>query len=466
MITWNHYKTWLEEKLIQAPSEGLPPQPDEIVYDTRAKSLAAQWFLPLVGESFDGHDYIESALEKGAQGAFCSKAKLSKVPIHLHPQMIVVEETLSALQAIAKGWRLTLKGLKLICLTGSVGKTTTKQLLGSILKEAGETLPFQNNLNNEIGVPQQLLKLKESTQYGVLELGARKIGDIDLLTRLCCPNYSLVLNVGSSHLGVFGSKEAIYKTKLELLASSPAGCELITYHDDPVLYQRACQISQKVKTFGKSPEAHGMIKEISSEEGEKQKLILELEKKPLKLTIQKGHSSLPVNIAAACLVAHLAGVSHFAISAGLQNYQGLPGRFQVHRKKEMTIVDDAYNSSFESVKAGLQSLTELFPEEKRVLVLGDMLELGSDSEKIHRAVGDLCVKVKPSLLITVGSHSLWTAEEASKKGLPKNLIRSFSSIETLLKEKIPFHKHGQVLYIKGSNRLQLNKLLKSEAFLS
>ena len=259
-ITWHHYNNWLKKHLCNPLPEHLPtPQPSDIAIDTRSSSPRS-WFLPLQGNNVNGHEFITQALkEKKILGAFCEKQHFYNIPAPYNKNLIQVKNTIQALQAIAQGWRNELSNIKLFAITGSVGKTTSKNMLYHILSQAQQTTSSPYNFNNEIGVPLSLLSMTSKDKYGVLEFGARRPGDITLLNNIARPNYVACLNVGSAHLDTFGGKEQIYNSKLEIIASAPKQSSCVVLYDDEKLYRKALALNKKIYTFGTNKKANILL---------------------------------------------------------------------------------------------------------------------------------------------------------------------------------------------------------------
>lgn len=460
MINWNTYRLWLGSEWVSAPNSlGLAPVIDSFSTDSRS-IRKGDWFVPISGANYDGHDFIDEVMRKGAAGFFYARAKSSELSLNQRSLGLEVNDPLTALQRIARGWRLELNNLKLLAMTGSSGKTTTKEMLGSIIKSAGCALTTEGSFNNEIGVPKTLLMLKPEHRYAAVEMGARHRGNISFLCQIANPNVVGLLNVGSAHLGEFGSQENLLRTKLEIFMDSPRSATLVANADDEKILAGGKATGKALISFGRSPQADvsllseqwlpsgGMRIELGSPLGK------------LQTTIKTAHAVYGINAAAATAMAIAAGVSVPSIISGLEAFSGIKGRYQVHKLKSLTLVDDTYNANPDSMKSGLETIGRSYKSNRIVLVLGDMLELGPEAESLHRKIGHLAASLAhPSRLITIGKLGEIIAEGAMQSDFLEKNIEKYPSVDALLEAGLDFASLGDVVYAKASNGLKLSKLV-------
>lgn len=481
MTTWDLYLDWFKELLLNKSEVALHPyacpQPNQFCLDSR-QIQSGEWFIPLQGDRFDGHDYIQSAIDRGASGFLyhCEPHKVSK-QLAMVPG-IRVGNTLSALQYLAKGWRNHLNNLKVIALTGSVGKTTVKEMLGHILSEVGETLPFSSNFNNEIGVPKLLLSLTKNHRFAIMELGARRQGDIAFLVDIVNPDLVICLNVGSSHMEIFGSQEKIYQAKLEIFSHSRKDAIRIAPISDKIILDFAKKDSNQVFTFGFSDTADVHINSVLTRydggmdislriHGGRSRVDSDLQQRTNSkgisidhISLNSAHEAYPINVSCACATAVALGIPLKLMQIGLSKFQGVKGRYKIYQNSGLSIIDDTYNASPESMKMGLHTLAHSYSSQKKVVVLGDMLELGTITNEAHDKLGEICAEfVKPEFLITVGQHTERTQKAAIKFGFPENKALHFDNISSLIQKKLDFKNMGNVLYAKGSRGIGLNLLI-------
>lgn len=461
MITWNNVRDWLGGRLKQPelPFALAAPQPEQLSTDSRT-IRPGDWFVALAGESFDGHAFVKDVLARGATGYFYDVQRQGLLPQETLARGIAVRDTLEAMQAIASGWRRTLKGLRLIALTGSTGKTTCKEMLGCILKAAGPAYATQASFNNEIGVPKSLLQLKPEHKYAALEFGARNRGNLKFLCAMAEPDVVGVINVGITHVGIFGSVEALLETKLEVFTDSSPTAVQVAFGDDPRIVAGARKTGKKTLLFGRSQGCDvRIVKETWNDDG-----TMDLDLSVLGATVSAqlaaAHDAYPVNAAAAAGLAVAAGVPVSVVKQGLEAFRGVKGRYQIHKVGPLTLIDDTYNASPDSMIAGMTSLTRTFGAQSKVLVLGDMLELGDESPEEHTRVGAFAGgTVRPDWLIVVGSDAAHIAEGAQKAGYPSGKILRFTDVDALLAANVPYAERGQVVFAKASNGVKLGKLI-------
>lgn len=449
ILSWQTYKQWFNKLLLSPLPEALPcPAPEEISTDSRTLK-AGQWFLPLKGENFDGHDFLTQSLEKGAAGVFSEQEVATSTPV------IQVKNTLDVYHSLAKGWRSTLPAIKTVAITGSLGKTTVKTLTSLMLKTQGETFCTPGNQNNEFGVPKAILNLTANHKFSVFELGARHPGDISALVQIVQPDVSACLNVASPHMEIFGNREKTMQAKLEILQDAGPLTKGVVLYDDPILLAKARTINANLVTFGFDKKADISIRAHHIENG-KLSVNLNILRKNMEVTLGFYHEALPLNVAAAFAITEALHLPAEDCAKGLEHFAGLSGRFKIHTRPDYTVIDDSYNASPESMRAGITSIFKLFPKRKKVLILGEMFELGSSSTQNHRDLGSFCANTKPDFLVTVGQSASFLADEAEKNGLPESSVRRFENVSELLKSIHDINKKGDLFYIKGSRKVQLD----------
>lgn len=462
MTSWIDYRNWIGANAFDFVTPSVTaPSPESFSTDSRSIG-AGEWFVPLSGDNFDGHKFIADAMGRGAAGFFYAKSRSSDLPADLRAMGLAVTDPLAAMQAIATGWRLTLKQLTLAALTGSTGKTTTKEMLGAIFRAAGPTYATPASFNNEIGVPKTLLQLKPEHRYAAVEFGARLPGNIRFLCGLARPDVVGIVNVGISHVGIFGSVENLLNTKLEIFRDSGANARQVALHDDPRILAGTRSTGKPTVTFGVDPAADVAIVRTDWSNGG-MTVRLRIRGDEIAVPFEIAHEALPINAAAAAAMATASGVALEAIARGLTGFKGIKGRYQVHRQGASTLIDDTYNASPDSMRAGLTTLARSFSTDKLVLILGDMLELGDCSADEHRKIGAFAERtVHPEHLVCVGSDARFIAEGARSEGLAADRIVSFGSVDELLtgtKLGSTLRTHGNVLYAKASHGVRLDKLV-------
>lgn len=460
-MSWSQLENCLSSKINNKLREAEPPQAKRIVTDSRNLS-SGDWYLPLKGENFDGHNFINDAMEKGAKGFFYSNPEAFQNK-HLSAG-IFVEDTLLAYQQLASKHR-SLTDLPVIAITGSNGKTTVKEMAGLILSQMGPCLLTQENFNNDIGVPKTLLGLEPHHKTVLLEFGARHLGDLTKLNSIANPTTRCLLNVGSAHLGEFGSEENLLKAKLEIFQSNQFDPTLVTFQDDPRLIEAAQSTGFKTITFGYSDTSNVRVKDVNSSDGLHHVDLMVFEE-PIRISINHFHDCYPINMAAAAAISCTAGCELQHIKSGLESFKGVKGRFQINHHNGLTTIDDSYNANPQSMKAGIDTLKSHYNSHKIILVLGDMLELGEKELEEHASLGMLAANLDPEYLLTVGKLSERTYNAAISAGFPKSHATHCTNVEEAIvkfkfiqNEVKPGGRHLDILYVKGSNSIGLDKLV-------
>lgn len=446
----DNYQQWLGERLVAKPSS--TPHPNQIVYDSRIVDRN-QWFFALARER--AMEHIIEAIERGATGFFASIDHQRHLPAELARRGIWFDgEPVEVLIAIARGYRAQLTA-KIIAITGSSGKTTVKELLADTLARQYQIRRSLANRNNEIGVPQTILSITPQDRYAVLELGARQIGDLKFLTELVRPDVALCTNIGTAHLGIFGSSENLLQAKCEIFRYAPDHCRAVVNGDYPTLVEASTATGRQVSTFAANNNAELMVTS-GINNGNQSITIRRHDSSLLKIVSDKPHLALPINVAAVVAVCQALDIDCQAplLQTVLDSWQNVAGRFEkITTTDGLLIIDDSYNANPDSMRCGLASLELAYPRQNKVLVLGDMLELGDGAEQEHRALAETVVKMNPALLITVGNLAHLIAEHLDFKP-----AMSFTTVQTLIDRQINFASYGEIVYLKASNGIALSRL--------
>ena len=433
--------------------------------DSRTVS-PGQIFVALRGENTDGHRYLDAAVEAGAGCLLAeelSESFASRLPDSV--SAVRVGDTLAALGAVARAWRLFLDPM-VAAVTGSVGKTTTRQMLASVLSRRFHTLCTEQNSNNEIGLPMTLLRLKRGDEAAVLEAGMNHAGELSRLSRICEPDYALITNIGNAHIENLGSREGIRDAKLELLDGMPEGGTVILNGDEPLLAEKREDIVRRgLRPFFFSvsgAEADYVAEEIVSTDSGSAFSVRETATgkrySDLKLLIPGRHHVANAAAVAAC--AFRLGLSEEEVREGLLAFEPLRQKLSV--LGDWNVIQDCYNASPESVKASLGVLETVAAGKggRAVAVLGDMLELGELSPELHREVGAAAAG-SCQLLFTFGPHSLDIAAGAADAGLEPDRILSVPDLEEpeVLADRITeLLQPGDTVLFKASHSVRLERV--------
>ncbi|WP_406175988.1 UDP-N-acetylmuramoyl-tripeptide--D-alanyl-D-alanine ligase [Streptomyces canus] len=412
-------------------------------------------FAAFVGERVDGHDYAEQAVRAGAV------AVLAQRPVGV--PAIVVEDVQTALGALARHVVRRL-GATLVALTGSAGKTSTKDLIAQVLQHKAPTVFTPGSLNNEIGLPLTALTATEETRFLVLEMGARGIGHISYLTNLTPPQIGLVLNVGSAHIGEFGGREQIAQAKGELVEALPAEGTAILNADDPLVRAMASRTKAKVILFGESGEADVRAENVRLTDSGQPAFLLHTPSGASEVTMRLYGEHHVSNALAAAAVAHELGMSASEIATALSEAGSLSRwRMEVTERPDgVTIVNDAYNANPESMRAALRALAAMGKGRRTWAVLGKMAELGDEALAEHDAVGRLAVRLNVGKLVAVGGREAsWLQLGAYNEGSwgeeSVHVSDAQAAIDLLRSELRP----GDVVLVKASRSVGLESVAQA-----
>ena len=458
--TWQDYKNWLGDIAISAMPEK-SKAPTATAWGTDSRSIEkGTWFVPIRGELFNGHKFINSAMENGAQGFIYDKESQNDFHEKYREFGIMVTDTLLAYQHIAAGWRTTLNKTRIAAITGSVGKTTTKEMIACVFRAAGNCFSTHASFNNEIGVPKSVLAIKKTDDYAVLEFGAKRLGNIKFLCEIAKPDIAVLLNVGVAHLGIFGSLENLRNTKLEIFRNSPKHSILIVHRDEDKNFLPAKETGKTLISFGHHPESDVRImkSEVDTSKG-LTNIELQYKGKTYHAQLKTCHKAFPVNAAAALATGIAAGISMDVAVKGLEAFEPVAGRFKIMRGKNLVAIDDTYNANPDSMKAGILSVVEQFPGKKMNLLLGGMLELGNDSAKMHAEIGEFLAKYPVNHLVTVGADANYISESFNASLKRPRQIKHFSTVEDAIKNSDDILNGAEVLFVKGSNGIGLTQFL-------
>ncbi len=415
-------------------------------------------FFALVGENTDGHTYIPRAIESGAGGVIVSDA--GAVPAVADVAVIQVDDPLWALGDLAKYYRSKFD-VRVIGITGSVGKTTTKEMLAAIFERKWKVLRNPVNYNNEIGVPLTLFQLDRTHEVCVIEMAMRALGEIRRLAVIAQPSVGIITNVGISHIERLGSQGVIADAKAELLAELPPdGLAILNAEDGyfPVMSER---YSGRVISFGSCPDADVRAGKMKSLKDGRYSFNLACKAGSVEVHMPVLGYHNVYNALAAAAAAYGVGLDMETIREGLESFATPAMRMELVKSKSgYAVLNDAYNASPASVVAALRTLAALQGYKRKIAVLGDMLELGDYGPKAHSDLGNT-VKVNGiGMLVTVGSLAREIANGAKAAGLPEDAIRSYGdSIEAAGKLKGEV-RPGDVILVKGSRAVKMEEIVR------
>ncbi len=423
-------------------------------------------FIAIKGDKFDGHDFILDALKKGAAAVVIDSRKLKKFSF-LEIPVISVDDTIKAYGEIAKIWRNKLSA-KVISITGSNGKTTVKEMVSTLLAEKYKVVKTEANNNNHIGVPLTILNANDKCEALVLEQGTNHLGEIPYSAKISQPDYSLITNIGDAHLEYLKSKEGIFKEKSALYYETEKRNGIVFLNmDDPIIRKNAKKFARKV-TYGfkGTVDVKGKILGYT-DDGKtyiqiKSKLLQKLKTKALSLEESLGEAVdtvLPVygesnakNFLAASAIALKLGMNGKEIIRGAQKFQPLHGRLDVKKFKNAIVIDDTYNASPASVQSAIELVKKIKTFKSKLIVLGDIYELGKKSPKFHKDLSNLFSPDKKLTVLTTG-----LLMKNLHKELRKKKVRS---IHFYLREALSLYLQyeeidNSVILVKGSRGMKM-----------
>ena len=426
--------------------------------DSRAVEKG-QLFWALRGETFDGHDFVKEAIKKGAVAVVVNKDWTADLPANTRASLIGVPDTLKALGDLARRWRHGFDA-RVAAITGSGGKTTTKEMTHAILSLEGVTLKNEGNFNNLIGVPLSLFLLEKSHRYAVLEMGMNRPGEIGRLTEIADPDIGLITNVGRAHLEGVGSIEGVAKAKVELLERMAPGALAILNGDDRILMQAAAAVRKKPITFGQGLQNPVRAERIQNlgREGFSFTLHWSGESFTVRLRVPGLHNVY--NALAAAAIALSLNFSKDHIQEGLSRFEGIKGRFKVVPLPDGSIlIDDTYNSNPSSLRLALESIKALGRQGRRVIVgLGEMLELGAETEAGHLEAGELVADMGADWLVALGDHAPEMIRGAVDKGFPRERAIRVKDYKEMGAKILELMKPGDLVFLKASRRIGLERV--------
>ncbi len=406
-------------------------------------------FVCIKGENFDAHNFAEKAAESGAVGV------LAEDVVSCSCSVIYVKSTRQAQLDLARYYRSKFH-IPVVGITGSVGKTTTKEMISCVMEEKYSTLKTEGNFNNDIGVPRMIFRLDESFGAAVLEMGMSHLGEISALTKAVRPTCAVISNIGVSHIENLGSRENILKAKLEILDGMQESSTLFLNADDDML-STVKSDKFNIITYGINSEKLDYQAVEIEQNSESTSFVIKAEGINQPVTIPTVGIHNVYNAICAFAVGIFHGVSPERSAAALSKYVPSGMRQKIVRKNNIVFIEDCYNASPDSQKASVNALKSI-DGKRHIMVSGDMLELGSYSEEAHRSVGEHAAKAGVDILFTYGKDSFFTAESAEKAGLKK--VFSFTEKEDLANKILDILKEGDVISFKASRGMRLEEVIK------
>jgi UDP-N-acetylmuramoyl-tripeptide--D-alanyl-D-alanine ligase len=425
-----------------------------VVIDSRQAGPGAL-FAALRGERSDGHDFAAQAVAAGAAAVLAER--------EVGAPAVIVEDVLAAMGALARAVVDRLPDVTVVGLTGSAGKTSTKDLLAHLLSRLGPTIAPPGSFNNEIGHPLTVLRAGEDTRYLVLEMGARGLGHITHLARIAPPDIGIVLNVGSAHIGEFGSRDVVAKAKGELVEALSAQGTAVLNADDPLVRTMAARTPAEIVTFGRAPDATVRAADESLDAAGRCRFTLVTPEgsAPVRLRLHGAHAV--ANALAAAAAARRLGMPVADVAAALSE-AGPVSRWRMEvteRPDGVTVVNDAYNANPESVRAALDTVVHMAREGRAYAVLGGMAELGASTMSEHEKIGAYAARGGVAGLIAVGEIAAAVLKGAEQVGTwtgERVQVEDVGAAVAALAERL---RPGDVVLIKGSRVAGLERVAQA-----
>ena len=409
-------------------------------------------FVAFPGETFDGHDFAAKALENGALCVVLNHP-VEGVPAE---KAVLCPDSYHAMMVMGANYRSQFHP-KVVGVTGSVGKTTTKQMCYAAIQGLGNTIKTEGNQNNELGLPRTMFRIGKETEYAVVEMGMSHAGEIERLSKCARPDVGIITCIGVSHIGNLGSQENICKAKLEICAGLPEGAPLVLNGDDPFL--RKAQLPEHVRPvwFSLGDEGADVCALSIQQEADGMSFVLEDHEEGtfvVRLPAM-GRHNVANALAAYCAATRL-GLNARKVIAGLGGFEQTGMRQKVVHSHGVDVIEDCYNANPDSMKAALAMFRE-YPCKRRFALLGDMLELGDFSREAHEEVGRQAADSGVNLLVTYGEQARRTAVTAAARGLPTFHADTYRQAAEVLLERM---QPGDALLVKASRGMALEKVLE------
>ena len=411
-------------------------------------------YIPLVGEVFDGRLFVKECEDKGASAFLIDREYEIKTNISI--PYIRVDDTLKALQDLARSYRKELD-VKVIGITGSNGKTTTKDLLYEVLSTKYKTQKTIGNLNNEIGVPKTILSLNEDTEIAVVELGTDKFGDISLTSNIALPDIAIITNIGDSHLHNLKSKEGILKAKMEIVEGLNKDGIFIYNGDDETMKKEisSYKVDQKIISFGLEEANDFVVKEIPSTPA---KVSFSHDGETYDIPLLGRHNIY--NGAACLLIANILGLDTNEVKSGLVKVRPANNRSSMIEFDGFDVLDDSYKSNPQSLRSGLATCKLLDGYNNKIVVLGDMLELGDKEDELHYEVG-LDIDPKDIHYCLFFGNLSYHMYKGALNNFPKDRAFHFTDKDDLIDKLKSLITKSTLVFVKGSHGMHMEEIIES-----
>lgn len=433
---------------------------EDFCQDTR-KIKPGDVYVGIKGEKHDGNKIYEEALEKGAKVCILQEVIIPEELKEKYADraIIIVQNTLQALQQLAK-YKRSMYDIPVVAITGSVGKTSTKDIIASVMSKKYDVLKTEGNYNSQLGAALTVLRLREHTAM-VIELGMSDLGEIRRLTNIVKPTVAVITNVGTAHIGILGSRENILKAKLEILEGLRSDGKVVINNDNDLLHDWNINCSEKynVITYGMENESD-LVAYNTDLQDSGSDYDVDVKGNIYRVHIGIGGSHFVSNSLCAISIGRIFDIDMHDILEGISNFELTKRRMQVEKLENgVIVINDCYNANYDSMKAAIEYLDKMQAKSK-IAVLGDMLELGKYSEELHRQVGKEVAKNGIDMLITVGVEARQIADEACKQGMNLQSIYIYNTNEEAIAKLQEVMSQGNsAILVKASNGMQFQEIV-------
>ena len=406
-------------------------------------------YVAIVGEKFDGNDYYEDAVKKGA--SCCIISKIIDGISYDKCATILVDDTIECLQKLAS-YKRNLYNIPVIAVTGSVGKTSTKDIIYSVVSKKYKTCKTMGNYNNHLGVPLTILSLRDDEAL-VIEMGMNHLGEISLLSKIAKPSISVITNIGTAHIGNLGSRENILKAKMEIL-DGMIDNKIIINNDNDLLYKMGIDMDNKYDIYTYSIDNDSDYKAVNIRDSVFESKF-DIDGIDKDVVVNVGGNAYIYNSLVAYIVGDMLGIDKDRIKEGISEFKLSSNRLEKKvNSKGVVIIDDTYNANYDSMRSSLELLGRV-KDKRKIAIIGDMLELGSYTEDLHKNIGDVVTDNKIDVLITVGEYSKYIVDRVIELGFSKDNIYSYDKEEEIDKSLLNKFDKEDIVLIKGSHGMNL-----------
>lgn len=418
-------------------------------------------YFGIKGEKINGSIFWKEALDKGAKGVILQDIVISKEEMENYPNafIILVKDVVLAMGQIAS-YKRNLYNIPVIAITGSVGKTSTKDIVANVIAQKYKTLKTQGNYNNQIGLPLTILQLKQEEAL-VVEMGMNHFGEIRYLTKIAKPNVVAITNIGTAHIGILGSRQNILKAKLEILEGMQEGGTVVINKDNDLLQEWYEKNKDKytIVTYGIKQPSDYMATQIISKEDKSTYLLKTKNIVNEEIMVPVGGDHFVQNSLCAIAIGEVFSINIESMKEGIARFELTKKRMDISKiENNITIINDCYNANLDSMKAAITYLGKI-EGKRRIAVLGDMLELGEFSEKLHREVGREVVKQRLDKVVLVGKEARYIGKQAIQEGITKEDIVFCRTNEEAINIINSMKQENDVILLKASNGMHFDEIV-------